>query len=372
MIRILHSVSNMDRAGIETMLMNYYRHIDREKIQFDFICNKRKPGAYDDEIHSMGGKIYHSPGLNPAKYFKYMSFMKKLLTEHPEYKIVHAHNGAFGVYALHGAKLAGVPIRIFHAHGASITRDWKLPLKLVCKSRLNANMNMRWSCGIEAAKCYFGENAVKNNDYLLIHNAIEVDRFAFNAKVRADMRRRYKLEDKLVIGHVGRFMAQKNHKKQLEIFSEIKKRETSAVLVLLGDGELEAEMEQYADKLGIKNSVMFMGNVANVNEWYQAFDAFALPSVWEGLPVVGVEAQTADLPCVFSANVTKEIAVTPNADFIGIDRSASEWAELILKKANKKQRTDRRDDIRKAGYDIEIEAKKMQDKYMEIIKECSL
>lgn len=114
MIRILHSVSNMDRAGIETMLMNYYRHIDRSKIQFDFLCNKKKPGAYDAEIKEMGGNIYHTPGLNPAKYPSYLKCMKKIFEENPEYKIVEAHNGALGVYALHAAKVNHIPVRIFH------------------------------------------------------------------------------------------------------------------------------------------------------------------------------------------------------------------------------------------------------------------
>lgn len=134
MIRILHSVSNMDRAGIETMLMNYYRYMDKSKVQFDFLCNKKKPGAYDDEIKSMGGRIYHTPGLNPAKYPVYLKYMRELFQEHPEYKIVEAHNGALGVYALHAAKVSKIPVRIFHAHGASITKDWKLPIKLVCKA----------------------------------------------------------------------------------------------------------------------------------------------------------------------------------------------------------------------------------------------
>ena len=175
MIRILHSVSNMDRAGIETMLMNYYRHIDRSKIQFDFLCNKKKPGAYDAEIKEMGGNIYHTPGLNPAKYPSYLKCMKKIFEENPEYKIVEAHNGALGVYALHAAKVNHIPVRIFHAHGASITRDWKLPIKLVCKALLPSNMNQHFSCGIEAARCYFGEKVVERNDYELIPNAIEVN-----------------------------------------------------------------------------------------------------------------------------------------------------------------------------------------------------
>lgn len=133
MIRILHSVSNMDHGGIETMLMNYYRHIDREQIQFDFLCNKAKPGAYDEEIIAMGGRIFRSPGLNPLKYPKYVKYIKNLIKEHPEYKIIHAHNGSLGVYALNSAKRAKVPVRIFHAHGAGITKDIKFLIKLMCR-----------------------------------------------------------------------------------------------------------------------------------------------------------------------------------------------------------------------------------------------
>ena len=161
MIRILHSVSNMDRAGIETMLMNYYRHIDRNQVQFDFLCNKTKPGAYDDEVQRLGGRIYHTPGLNPAKYPLYLKYMKKLFAEHPEYKIVEAHNGALGVYALHAAKVNNIPVRIYHAHGASITKDWKLPLKLFCRSRLTANITERYTCGKAAAECYYGKEVVE-------------------------------------------------------------------------------------------------------------------------------------------------------------------------------------------------------------------
>ena len=161
MIRVLHSVSNMDRAGIETMLMNYYRNLNRSEIQFDFLCNKGKPGAYDDEIMAMGGRIYRTPGLNPLKYPRYLKYMKTLFQENPEYQIVEAHNGALGVYALYAAKRNNIPVRIFHAHGASIARDWKMPLKLFCKMLLPLNMNQQFTCGIAAGYCYLGRGQWK-------------------------------------------------------------------------------------------------------------------------------------------------------------------------------------------------------------------
>lgn len=369
MIRILHSVSNMDRAGIETMLMNYYRHIDRDKIQFDFLCNKTKPGAYDDEIKSMGGKIYHTPGLNPAKYPKYLAYMKNLFRENPNYRIVEAHNGALGVYALHAAKVNDIPVRIFHAHGASITRDWKLPIKLFCKSRLKANINYNFTCGIAAAECYFGKNIVEKNEYELIPNAIEVERFTFNTDIREKLREQYNLHGKHVIGHVGRFMTQKNHAFLLDVFKQLLEKDGQAFLVLLGDGELMETMKTKVKEFGMEDYVLFVGNVGNANEWYSAFDAFVLPSIWEGLPVVGVEAQAADLPCVFSDSVTKEIGFSDKAQFVPLKAQISDWTHALQNALSMKERKDNTELIREKNYDIKVEAMKLQNRYLELAEE---
>lgn len=369
MIRVLHSVSNMDRAGIETMLMNYYRHIDRDKVQFDFLCNKTKPGAYDDEVKALGGRIYHSPGLNPAKLPIYMKFMKKLFSEHPEYKILEAHNGAFGVYALHGAKISKIPVRIYHAHGAAITKDWKLPLKLICLKFLPSNMTHHYTCGVAAARCYFGDKIVDAGDYEFIPNAIDVKRFIFNEETRNRIRRENNLEGRHVLGHVGRFMAQKNHTFLLDVFAELAKKDDLATLVLLGDGELMEDMKNKASVLGIMDKVVFVGNVGNAHEWYQAFDAFILPSIWEGLPVVGVEAQAADLPCIFSSAVTKEIGLSEDAKFIGLDEAKETWVSAIETAFKKEKREDRTELIRENNYDIELEAKKLQDRYLRLAEE---
>ena len=372
MIRVLHSVSNMDRAGIETMLMNYYRHMDRDKVQFDFLCNKKKPGAYDEEIGKLGGRIYHTPGLNPAKYPQYLKYMKQLFAEHPEYKIVEAHNGALGVYALHAAKVNKIPVRIFHAHGASITKDWKLPLKLFCRSRLAANINERYTCGKAAAECYFGKSVVENNNYVFIPNAIEVERFLFNPTIRNQIREKYNLQNKHVIGHVGRFMAQKNHAFLLEVFAEYAKEDTNAYLVLLGDGELMDAMKAKAKELGISDLVLFVGNVGNANEWYQAFDLFMLPSIWEGLPVVGVEAQAADLPCIFSDNVTKEIGLSSKAAFISLNDTKKQWVETMKNMMKETQRENTEELITSNHYNIKQEAILLQERYLKLYGEKTL
>ena len=291
------------------------------------------------------------------------------LYSNPEYKIVEAHNGALGVYALHAAKVSKIPVRIFHAHGASITKDWKLPIKLVCKACLPTNMTHHFSCGVEAAKCYFGQKVVDENDYVLIPNAIDVERFIYNPKIRNKIRKENDLENKHVVGHVGRFMAQKNHTFLVDVFAEVLKIDSQAHLVLLGDGELMDEIKRKAADLGISEHVTFVGNVGNANEWYQAFDCFVLPSIWEGLPVVGVEAQAADLPCVFSSAITREIGLSQRAKFVPLTESVSVWAKTLCDALQQNERNDNTKLITEHHYNIAFEAKKLQERYLQLAGE---
>ena len=178
MLRVLHSVSNMGRAGIETMLMNYYREIDRSRIQFDFLANKPVPGEYDEEIRRLGGRVFVSPGLNPLHFPRYRRYMAELLRDNPDIRIVHAHNEAMGYYALQSARDAGIRIRIAHAHNTRIIRDYKYPLKLVCKQLLPGAATDYWSCGRDAGIYYYGEKRWNTSGFIL-HNAIDVERFGF-------------------------------------------------------------------------------------------------------------------------------------------------------------------------------------------------
>lgn len=370
MIRILHSVSNMDRAGIETMLMNYYRHVNRAEVQFDFLCNKQKPGAYEAEILDMGGRIFRTPGLGAKKYGAYMRYMRALFAQHPEYKIMHAHNGAFAVQALYAAKASGVPVRIFHAHGAAITKDWKYPLKMACMAVLPHMYNQRFACGQEAARCYFGSACADGHAYTFVKNAIEPARFCFDAQARNRIRQAHGLGNRLVIGHVGRLMAQKNHAFLLQAFARLHRQRGDATLVLLGDGELMEKVRTQAQRLGLSDHVLFAGNVQDTGAWYQAFDAFVLPSIWEGLPVVGIEAQAADLPCVFSSAVTRETAITQDVRFLPLDAGEEAWAQALLSLATRER--PRRNNaylVAQAGYDVSLEADRLCERYAQLIKD---
>lgn len=366
MIRVLHSVSNMDRAGIETMLMNYYRHIDRTKVQFDFLVNKPKKGNYDEEILKMGGKIYLSPGLNPINYGKYIKFTERIFKEEPKIKILHAHNEAMGLYALNGAKKYGIKARIAHAHNTRIIKDYKYPLKMLCKCFLASSATELWSCGTDAGIYFFGKKKWQKKGHIM-RNAVETEKFEFSREIRDKIRKKYHMENKTVIGHVGRFNVQKNHKRLLEIFASFLKTNPDALLFLIGEGELLEETKKTAKRLQIEDKVIFAGLSENVNEMYMAMDIFLMPSLFEGLPVVGIEAQATGLACIFSDNITKEVLLTNNAHALSLEKSNEEWAKEIQKAlAEKNDRSAAKEKIKEAGYDIKTEAKRIEKIYLEM------
>ena len=314
MIRILQCVNDMHRAGLETMLMNYYRNIDREKIQFDFLTHRPQRSDYDDEIESLGGKIYYAPRLYPQNYPKYFKWMKQFFSEHPEYKIIHSHIDAMSYLPLKAAKKANIPVRIAHSHNTAIDRDFKYLLKTYFRFKLPKVANYYCACGKEA-----GEFLFPGKEYMYVPNAIEIDRFLFNENVRMKKRRELGIKDEIVIGHIGRMSYQKNHKYLIDVFAEILKKRNDSILLLIGVGEKLDDIKKYVEKLGLSEQVRFLGNRADVDELYQAMDVFVMPSLFEGLPVVGVEAQFSGLSCIFSDQVPEEVNFTNKAMFISLN-----------------------------------------------------
>lgn len=360
-IRILQCVSNMDRAGIETMLMNFYRNMDREQIQFDFLVNKSKPGDYDEEIISLGGKIYRTPGLSPFKFLEYQKYMENLFNEHPEYKVIHCQNEAMGYYALKAAKDNNIPVRISHSHNTITRIDYKYPIKIFCKSQLKKVANYFVACSKLAGEYLF------NEEVKIINNAINSEKFLYNPNIRNEVRKKYNLRNKFVVGHVGRFEAQKNHSYLIDIFYEIYQLDNEAVLLLIGNGSLEEKVKQKISKLNISNNVIFTGNIPNVNEMYQAMDVFVLPSFHEGLPVVGIEAQAAGLPCILSDTITNEVKITNNIHFMSLRDSAYNWAKKVLYYKNY-DRKNEYENIVKFGYDIKEATKVLSEFYLRLYR----
>ena len=359
----------MSRAGIETMLMNYYRKIDKNEIQFDFLCNKAEIGEYEDEIRLLGGRIYRTPGLNPFKFHSYLVYMKRLFAEHPEWNIIHAHNDAFVAYSLFAAKCNNIPVRISHVHCASFPRTYKLPLAIFCRAMIPFCCTHKWACGIKAGVFYYGKNVVNDPEFHVHNNAIDVSMYKYNEEKRECIRKKYSLDRCKVIGHIGRFDYQKNHDFLIDVFADIEKKDPSARLMLLGEGHLKNKVKEKVKRLGLEDKVIFTGSVSNTNDFYQAFDVFVMPSRWEGLPVTALEAQTADLPCVFADSITKEVNILQTNKFLSLKAPISIWSDIILMTiSNHLARVDRCKEITDAGYNINVQVQKLADIYRLLTK----
>lgn len=349
MIRVLHIVSFMQRGGLETLIMNCYRHIDREKMQFDFIVHRPFRADYDDEIEALGGKIYRLPRLNPFSP-GYKKALVEFFTAHPEYRVVHCHLDCMSALPLAAAKQCGVPVRIAHAHNSNQDKDWKYPLKRLFMRKIPAVATHFFACSQEAGEWMFpGQNITT------INNGIETDRFSFSPEMREAVRRELGLGDALVLGHVGRFAPQKNHEFLLDIFHQVHEKNHNAVLLLAGTGPLEDAMKRKAEQLGLMDHVRFLGVRPDVNRILQAVDVFVLPSLYEGLGIVVVEAQATGARSVVSNTVPRTCALTDLVEFVSLEASPAHWADVILQRCAS-DRTDRSEEIRSAGYDIQSTA----------------
>ena len=358
-IRILHIVTYMDRGGLETMLMNCYRHIDRAQIQFDFLVHREFRADYDDEIESLGGRIYRLPRLNPFSP-GYKKALLDFFKGHPEYRIVHCHLDCMSAIPLAAAKKCGVPVRIAHAHSNSQDKDWKYLLKLCFLKKIPAAATHLFACSEAAGDFMFPGQAVT-----VIKNGIESDKFRYDPALRAEIRRELGLGDELVLGHVGRFMPVKNHAFLIDVLAETKKLRPDARLLLVGEGPLKEQTARKAEELGLADSVLFLGLRSDVHRILQAADVFGMPSLYEGLGIAAVEAQAAGLPCVLSDTVPGACKLTDPVEFLPLEESPALWAEHILAAASA-QRRDTREQIVSAGYDIRNIADYLQEFYTEM------
>ena len=359
MIRILHIVTYMGRGGIETMLMNYYRNIDRSKLQFDFLVHRDLEADYDKEILEMGGKIYRLPTLNPIS-FKYITQIKKFFREHKEYKIVHSHIDCMSSVPLKYAKKNGVPIRIAHSHNNSNTMNLKYFLKLYFRSKLDKYVTDRFACSKEA-----GEFLHRSNSFHMLNNAIDTQKFLFIKDVRDEVRKEFGIkEDTIIVGSVARFMEQKNHSFIVDIFAELLKQDDNAVLMLVGDGHLKNQIEEKCASLDIGNKVIFTGVRTDVQRLLQAMDVNLFPSLFEGLPVSIIEAQAAGLPCLISNKVPIECKKTNLVEQMDLSYSAKQWATKVIE-MSKIARRDTFEEIKEAGFDIGNNAIWLQHYYIE-------
>ncbi|WP_349666707.1 glycosyltransferase family 1 protein [Lacrimispora sp.] len=360
MVRILHAVNIMDRAGLETMLMNYYRHMDHNLIQFDFLTHRSQEGAYDEEIKVMGGNVYHAPRLYIQNIPKYFMYMKSFFLLHNEYQIIHSHIDAMSFFSLLAAKKNGISIRIAHSHSSKLDKDLKLPIKYFALKNIHNVATHNCACGALAGRFMFS-----NEKFKIINNAIDLKKFKYDKSIREEIRNHYEISDKFVIGHVGRYCYIKNQLFLLDIFAEVKKYRPESILLLIGKGPDEQQIRKKAKKLGLEDDIKLLVDRSDVNRIYQALDVFVMPSLFEGLPVVGVEAQANGIPCIVSDKISKEILLTSCIEMLSVEQQASEWASKILN-CNCERNQKAEDELRAKGYDVVLEAKKLQDWYIDL------
>lgn len=356
MIRILQVVTHMDRGGLETMLMNYYRHIDRTQVQFDFLTHRDYEGDYGVEIKQLGGILYHLPVLNPFSP-GYRKKLGQFFDEHPEYRIIHVHQDCMSGVILQVAKEHGVPVRIAHSHSSNQIKNIKYPIKLVFRHFIARYATKLLSCGEEAGKWMFC-----GAPFEILNNAIPAESYTFDAEKQRIQREKWKIEsDELVIGHVGSFTVPKNHLFLLDVFHALQKR-IPAKLMLVGDGDLRREIEDKIQKLDLADKVILTGVRSDVPDLLQAMDVFLFPSLHEGLPMTMVEAQASGLPCLISDKVPMECKMTENVQQISLADSPEIWADRVMEAA-KTTRRNTYEEIKAAGYDIVENAKRLQNMY---------
>jgi len=363
-INVLYFVDRMLRGGIQSFVIENMKHIDKEKIQIDFLLlDDGVEYELEDILKRQGANVYKLKDVwlrKPTDYIDYMKKVDSFFRKHHDYKVVHLHSSSKNFYILKSAKKYKIPVRIAHSHNIEFQSKSKTQRVIgnILKPLLKKYATDYFACSSLAGKWLFG----KKENVKVIKNAVDLKRFKFNEKIREKIRKEFNLSDKLVIGHVGRFTNQKNHTFLIDIFYEIHKNNKNTALMLVGTGESEDKIRQKVRNLKLDDSVLFMGFKNNVNELMWAMDIFLFPSLYEGLGLVLIEAQTAGLTCFTSKDVVPLEANVNNLNYISLNCNAQVWAQEILK--NKLKRNNNYDKIKQNGYDICDTGKELEEFYI--------
>ena len=347
MKRVVHIVGAMAPGGFENFIMNIYRKMDRSQIQFDFIVHKKKDNAYDEEIESLGGRLFYvtRKSQNPIKNF--LEIRKVIKDNH--YEIVCRHSdSAFTVVDLLAAKLGGAKKIIMHSHS---TTTGNVKIHKFFRTWMSLVPTHRFACSKAAGEWMFGKR-----EFTFVPNAIDTTEYLYDEKMRLEMRKEWNVEEKNVYGHVGNFVYAKNHLFLLDVFKQITLKDDNAVLFLVGEGELREEIEAKIKELELQDKVILTGRRKDVIRFLQMFDLFLFPSVYEGLPVSMVEAQCSGLSCLMSDSITDEILLTDCVKQMSLKEACGIWAKTAMEmvdESKQKTRVSKKEEIRQAGYGIE-------------------
>lgn len=363
MIRVLVFGMTENPGGVESFIMAYYRNINRDKIQFDFLCNSHDPVAYEDELIHLGGRTFHITARSQNRA-EYRQQLDQVFREHAsEWTSIWVNVCSLAnIDYLKIAKKYGIRKRIIHSHNSQNMDSWlRGILHHINKRLINKYATDYWACSEDAAHWFYDKKLI--NRAVIIHNAIDVDRMKFNPEKREIIRNKYGWKDKYVIGNVGRLHFQKNQEFVIDIFSVYQRKNVESALVLVGQGEDEDKLREKTTEYGLNNSVFFAGVQSDIQGWLSAFDLFLFPSRFEGLGIAALEAQANGLPVIASKEVIpEEVKMNDNFVFFDLNKDAVQWSDKIVEVA-KKGRSDYvtvKKNFIENGYDIETEVGKLE------------
>lgn len=354
MIRVLQIIGSLERGGAETFLVNLYRNIDRTKVQFDFaIYNDPTENGYYQEVMDMGAKVFILPSKSKGIVESFKAVQKTVRENH--YKMVWRYtDSCFGAIDLLAAKSAGASELILNSRNTYTDNIPQRIIHYMLKPFLPFFVTKNYACGIQAGKWMFGRRP-----YEVMNNGVEVEKFLYNEEIRNQHRQEFGLQDKVVVGHIGRFHPAKNHKLIIEIYEKFREKISNSVLILIGMGNLLPTIKELVQEKGLEEDVLFLGSRSDVPEMLQMMDIFIMPSLFEGFPRAFLEAQAAGLPCVVSAAISQEVDVTGNVSFVDLDAPVEVWADKLAEKCGSKTE-DNIELLREAGYDIKDVAKRIE------------
>ncbi|WMJ16351.1 glycosyltransferase family 1 protein [Geobacillus proteiniphilus] len=370
--KVLHVFSATHRGGAETMIMNLYRNIDRSNLQFDFVSHKFDKSDYDDEILELGGNIYRINSLKKSGPIKYVRDLVRVIKENGPYVAVHSHTNIQGGVVAFAAWLAGVKMRICHSHNTRWDSKNRLLYKIyayLLKKMIAIFATDYLACGRDAAISMFGKRNFLSGKVKVLNNAIDIE--MFNGEVGCDVNQLKKdlnvPNDVMVLGHIGRFHDQKNHKFLIGFAKYLVKQKVNFIMLLVGEGELKTEIEQTVKSENLTDYVKLLGVREDIPALMNMFDVFLLPSLYEGLPVVLIEAQATGTPCIISSSITDEVDLGLGLiEKVELDNSYDKWYKAIIRAMQKSIPSDTkiRECIRKKGYDVKENANKIMNYYL--------
>ena len=363
-IKVLQIIGDVVGGGVETVIMNYYRNIDKTKIQFDFVVHKGALLQYITQVKNYGGKVYEITSYK-SNILKYTYEIYKIIKEN-NYEIVHSNMNSLSGFPLFAVYLAGAKVRILHNHTTDNPAEGiRTIAKRILRPFARLFANQYWACSKLAAEWMYGKNTVTNGKITIINNAIDLEKFKFNKEKREKLRKKLGIENCFVIGHVGRFVKTKNHEFLIEIFNEVLKQKSNAKLLLIGDGNLKSLIEAKVQNLGIEKAVIFLGVRNDVADLYNVMDVFVFPSLYEGLGMAVIEAQVNSLPTIVSIAIPAEAKISEYIKFISLQQPLKDWLNEV--ENAKRKELNISDELLKK-FDIREESKKLENLYLKLIK----